>query len=552
MTCSTNQVLEPVMTPGLEAVPDETAGALAGRLAMAGAVAAASLTLTACTTPTAPEASRFLSLAAWGGTDAGIAELQAQTLEGWLALQFIAPRSATHWDWMTAKGYNADAYIHSTTGLDASIWRKLITSADPLRQRMTMALAEIFVVSTQGLLDVPYLQFGCAAYLDMLENNCFGNFRDLLEAITLSPAMGLYLNMLGSQKEDTGTGRMPDENYAREVMQLFTIGLYELNSDGTLRRDDAGNPIETYSQPSVSGLAKVFTGWDFGYSTSMLELARLPMAFYAERHSPSAKTFLGTTIPAGTDGKAALKIALDTLFQHRNVGPFLARQLIQRFVTSNPSPEYVGRVAAAFNNNGAGVRGDLKVMLQSILLDPEALAAPAGTTQGKLREPFVRLVQWARTFGATSPKDQWNIGDTSDMTELGQNPLHSPTVFNFFQPDYSPPNTQLSARGLLAPEMQIANETTTLSYINAMQYLIAYGVGEVSASYATEVGRAADVPTLIDRYNLLLTGNQLSAATLSRIKTAVATIPGSSTGLLSRVTASILLIMASPEYLVQK
>ncbi|MEL0028345.1 MAG: DUF1800 family protein, partial [Perlucidibaca sp.] len=370
---------------GAEAAPAAEDGSGLQRLALAGAVVAASTLLPGCTTPTTIEASRFLAQAAWGGTDAAIAELQAQTLEGWIALQFAAARSTTHWDWLLSRGYDAPAYYHDSSGLGASIWRKFITSSDPLRQRMVLALSEIFVVSVAGLADVPYAQFACAAYLDTLEAGCFGNFRDLLEAVTLSPAMGLYLNMLGSQKEDAASGRMPDENYAREVMQLFTIGLHELNDDGSVRRSGSGEALETYAQDSVSGLAKVFTGWNFDYGAgSLLALARQPMTFYAAQHSPSEKRFLGVTIPAGTDGKAALKTALDTLFQHHNVGPFIGRQLIQRLVTSNPSPAYVARVAAAFNNNGSGVRGDLKAVIQAVLLDADARSLAGDNAQGKL------------------------------------------------------------------------------------------------------------------------------------------------------------------------
>ncbi|MCH2222462.1 MAG: DUF1800 family protein, partial [Dechloromonas sp.] len=244
-----------------------------------------------------------------------------------------------------------------------------------------------------------------ASFLDTLSQHAFGNFRDLLEAVTLHPAMGTYLSHLGNDKENTATGRMPDENYAREVMQLFTIGLWELNEDGT-RRQQNGQDIPTYGQPEVMGMAKVFTGWSWagpdtnegrwlgwvnGVQTQPWDQ---PMQPYPQHHSTSEKRILrGVVIPAGTGPRESLEIALDTLFNHPNVGPFIGRQLIQRLVTSNPSPAYIARVARAFNNNGAGVRGDMKAVIRAVLLDPEARDAAklADGNWGKLREPVVRV-----------------------------------------------------------------------------------------------------------------------------------------------------------------
>lgn len=498
-------------------------------------------------------ASRFLSQAAWGGNDAAIAEVKAWGYEGWLTRQFTVAGSQSHFDWMLAKGFMRDDLMFFPVALDCSVWRKFMSSPDALRQRIVLALSEILVVSLNGL-PVPYSAFVAGAYLDLLEKHCFGNFRDLLEAVTLSPAMGVYLSMMGSQGEDPVTGRMPDENYAREVMQLFTIGLYQLNTDGTLKLGTSGKPVETYDQSSVMGLAKVFTGWELAPMAIGIEVTRMPMVFNPATHSRSSKSFLGVTVPAATPGPQALKVALDTLFKHRNAGPFIGRQLIQRLVTSNPSPAYVKRVANAFNNNGRGVRGDLKSVIKAVLLDPEARAMPSSVTQGKLREPMIRMIQWARTFPVKAAADSWGLGDTSDSaTRLAQSPLHSRSVFNFFRPDYKPPRSIMPAAGLVSPEMQITHEASVISYLNVMEYLISEGFDDIRADYSRELALVDSVPALVSRCNLLLAAGQLSPATISLITTAIASMPASNDAeRKNRVCATIFMVMAAPEYLVLK
>jgi uncharacterized protein (DUF1800 family) len=510
-------------------------------------------------TPTSAEASRFLAQASLDATDTSIASVQSSGYAGWIEAQFVAPRSQSHWDWLVANGYtDATLYRNSQNGWNNSAWRKLMASRDdPLRQRVVWALTEIFVISIDGL-NITWRQFTSAAYLDLLEDHCFGNFRTLLERITLSVGMGSYLNMRGNQKENPATGRLPDENYAREVLQLFTIGLYKLNRDGSLQRDGSGNPIETYDQATITGLAKVFTGWDYANTGPTLTVApdraRMPMQFYPTLHSTSSKSFLGTTISGSTDGVTALGIALDTIFNHPNVGPFFGRQLIQRLVTSNPSAAYVDRVAAAFNDNGSGVRGDMKAVIRAVLLDTEARTFPTSTTAGKVREPMLRFVQWARTFAGTSTGNTWNFGSTSDpATRLGQSPLRSPSVFNFFRPGYVPPNTALATQNLVAPELQITNESTVVGYLNFMQTAISNGFSDLRVDYTTELALATDANALVDRVVLLLAANQLASSTVTTIKNAVAAISASTdAGKRNRVYAAVLLTMAAPEYLVQK
>ncbi len=502
--------------------------------------------------PTAAQASRFLAQASFAASDAEIARVQAIGTSAWLDDQFTQPRTQSHYDWMLARGYAVDTNINNFSGTENTLWRKLISSPDLLRQRLTLALSEIFVVSMAGL-PVAWRGFVAANFMDTLEANAFGTYRTLLEAVSLSAGMGLYLNMRGNQKEDAVTGRVPDENYAREVLQLFSIGLVELAVDGTPR---GGVLTDTYGQDTITGLARVFTGWDFdGYSRIETSWAQRPMVLNATRHSTLAATFLGSTIAANTEGRAALMMALDTIANHANVAPFIGRQLIQRLVSSNPSAAYVGRVAAAFNNNGAGVRGDLKAVIKAVLLDDEARRDPsaADTARGKLREPIVRFVQWARTFGLGSPTGLWNIGNLSDpAARLGQSPLRSPSVFNFYRPGYVPPNSALGTANITAPEFQITNESTVVGWANYAQSFVARAPGETIADYGREIALASDANALVRRVSLLLAADGLAADTLATITTAVASISDASdAGKLNRVYAAIHLVLCAPEYLVQ-
>ncbi|KQV95122.1 hypothetical protein ASC91_26120 [Pelomonas sp. Root1237] len=500
------------------------------------------------------EAARFLAQAGFAASAADIATVKANGYAAWLDAQFALPVSDGHFDWMVANGYAIVDHRNDFGGADNTLWRKLLSAPDSLRQRVVLALSEIFVISMSGL-PMPWRGFAIACYVDMLEQRCFGSYRDLLNAVTLSNGMGVYLAARGNLKEDTNTGRVPDENYAREVMQLFSIGLYQLNADGTLKLDGNGKPIETYSQTNITDLARVFTGWDFdSYSGSDPAFMKKPMVNIASRFSTGAKKVLDVDIPASADGPAALKIALDTLAAHANVGPFIGRQLIQRLVASDPSPAYVGRVAAVWADNGAGVRGDLKAAIKTILLDTEARTISADPGAGKLREPLQRFIQWGRSFGVTSPNGLWNIGNTSDSgTRLGQSPLRSPSVFNFFRPGYVPPNSQLGTNDVTAPEFQLCNESTVAGYINYMQKAIADGINDVKPSYTAELALADDAPGLVASLATRLGGGGISATTQATVSTAIATLSAASdTGKANRVQAAILMLMACPEYQVQK
>jgi uncharacterized protein (DUF1800 family) len=512
-------------------------------------------------TPTAAEASRFLAQASMGADRSQIARVQSLGYDGWLDEQFAMAPSATRVSWLTGKGYDAlgvnNAYKNGFTGFDPSHWQKLMASPDTLRQRVTMALSEIVVVSLLGL-SGGWRQFAGASYLDLLETHAFGNYRALLQDISTHPTMGQYLTFLGNVKFNATTGALPDENYARELMQLFSIGLLRLNLDGTPKLV-GGRPQETYTLDDITGLARIFTGWDYdtsGTGTTTPAYRTRAMVQVASRHETGASTFLGSSVPSGLDGAASLGAALDIIYAHPNVAPFISRQLIQRLVTSNPSPTYVQRVATRFLDDGAGVKGNLKAVLKAILLDeearsPTALSAPGF---GKLREPVLRFVGWARAYGATSPSDAWAVGDTSDpATRLGQSPLRSPTVFNFFRPGYVPPNSAIAAAALVAPEFQITNESSVVGFVNLMQTVVSNGIGDIKGDYTALQALADDAQALLDEINLVLAAQQLSAPTLALLKSALDGMPSGTVAARSnRIYAALVMALASPEYLVLK
>jgi uncharacterized protein (DUF1800 family) len=540
--------------------------------------------------PTKPDdagAVRFLAQASFGATTADIALLKDVGLEMWLDQQFGMTRSQTgkHLDYVLSQ-FPLPIPQGTTVTMDPlyhTFWRQAMLAPDQLRQRMVFALSQITVVSTAdaGLQDSPHT---IASFLDVLADNAFGNYRDLLRAVSTHPAMGQYLTSLANRGDN---GRTPDENYAREVMQLFSIGLFELNMDGTQKLVN-GAAVETYGMDDIRGLAKVFTGWSWGnqgapdptngrFAGNPADPMRrvIPMQFYRQYHSPDAKVFLTANIPAGTDGAQALGVALDTLFNHPNVAPFIGREMIQRLVTSNPSPQYIQRVANAFatgryttaNGNysvGSGQRGDMKALVAAVLLDAEARSAgnAAQDDWGKLREPVLRVAALMRAFEATSqsPGQQFRIGNIDN--QMFQTPMRSPTVFNFYRPGYVPPNTAIAMKSLVAPEFQIANEVSVATYANTLQNWIPNGFGSTATGQsgpdiritATEArALAPDVDKLVDHVSLMLTASTMSTATRNSIRTAVGSIPAAANNsVANRVNLALFMTMTSPDFLVQK
>jgi uncharacterized protein (DUF1800 family) len=539
---------------------------------------------------------RFLQQAQFDSSTTDIAAVKAKGFGAWLDEQMALPSSQGGWDWLQSRGYGVidkrEFYFAEWYLPDYMVWNQILRSPDPVRRRMALALSEFFVVGADGITQPWFKAFQLAHLFDILCKHAFGSFRALLEEVTLCVAMGSFLNTLYNEKEDPATGRVPDENYAREVMQLFTIGVDQLEIDGTPKTGADGRKLDAFTQDDVTNLARVFTGWvldDSAGVTSItvgpftnhvlnVEYTRKPMVLRPYRHSLLEKRFLGTTIPAGTDGIASLKVALDTLANHPNVGPFFARQMIQRLVTSDPSPAYVARVARVFNDDGSGARGNLKAVFRAILLDDEARGAAslASPTHGKLREPMLRFAHWGRAFKLTSKAGTWkfNLPNWSGNS-LSQYPLRAPSVFNFFRPGYVPPNTGFATRKATAPEFQLVNETTVSQYINFMQNILPNGLWvngpelleqpmgstptdahDIKPDYSAEMALANDPAALVRHLNLVLAAGRLSQATetaiIDALKTDGITATSADGAKLGSVCRAVLFVMCSAEYLVQK
>jgi len=542
------------------------------------------------------DASRFLQQATFGATDGDIHNLELTGYQAWLTQQFAAAPTTmepgveqaliiNHPPCAAADlKCNAALFVQNNQSeeyVENAFWQNSLSANDELRQRVQYALMQIFVISGTNA-QVQNMPRGEANYYDLLGADAFGNFRTLLQDVTLNPMMGQWLSMLQNDKGKANTD--PDENYAREVMQLFTIGLYQLNPNGTQMVDGSGNPIPTYSNTDVQGLAKVFTGFswqvpgdtsDTAWSSCCIYVGTgigedlLPMVSYPSHHSTDEKDFLGVTIPASTtpDPDGDLKIALDTLFNHPNLPPFFCKQLIQHMVTSNPSPAYVGRVADVFINNGSGVRGDMKAVLTAILTDTDARDAASATSNpqyGKVREALLRYTEWARAVSAQSRNGGYWLGSTEDMIwGLGEMPFRSPTVFNWFAPNYVPPGTSIAAAGLEGPEFQMTNVTTVVGYLNYIQNAIgadAQNGPDVFSSYGPELALANTPTDLVDRMNLLLMAGQMNSTLETEIVNAVSAINVPTGGdqnainaaLAARVQTAAYLTLASPDFTAQQ
>ncbi len=409
------------------------------------------------------DAARFLHRASFGPTESSIARLRDIGYVAWVAEQmqkpatFMLPVTRQHnpprW------GEHVNSWLENATNAD-----------DQLRQRVAYALSQFFVVSDQGGLGGE--QAALSNYYDILVANSFGNFRELLELVTLSPIMGDYLSMKGNQKPDPENGIRPDENYARELLQLFSIGLVQMETDGTVMLDENGVPIPTYDQQVVEAFAHVFTGWHFtgveNWNYPKNKDWYTPMQAYQKRHDNGEKTLLnGVVLPAGQSAEQDLKGALDNIFNHKNVAPFFAKHMISQMVTSNPSSAYIKRVADTFNDDGNGVRGNIGAVVAATLLDEEAINGHQMNPEvfGKLREPVVRLVSLWRAFDGNPAHPDFSYGWLK--ARLAQAPLQSPSVFNFFSPAFSQGGV-IRDMELKSPEFQIHNESSIINITSAM------------------------------------------------------------------------------------
>ncbi|MCZ2101101.1 MAG: DUF1800 domain-containing protein [Chitinophagales bacterium] len=551
-------------------------------------------------------ASRFLSQATFGADRSEIERLVQLGFVDWIEDQFkqkpslILPQMNQIFDEIRAT--DPDAYGPYYLHFNYAWWQTNMTNKDLLRQKVAYALSQILVVSINSDLDGK--GDALASYYDIFVNRAFGNYRDILLDVAKHPAMGYYLSHLNNHKTDTIRNIRPDENFAREVMQLFSIGLFQLNIDGTRKLDANGNPIPTYDNKDIKEMAKIFTGlygvvlpcpgvplppectcysdnnpsycdelndvccwWPkrsrFGLEIYYVDGTK-PLIMSEDNHEQGPKVMPdGSIIDIPGDGMAEIEAAIDFLFNHPNTGPFIAYRLIQRMVKSNPSPEYVARVARAFNDNGHGVRGDMEAVMKAILLDNEAWNANGyfEGAPGKLREPFLRYVHMCRALPKNADQDRYWYTGYYLYQAVKQHVLASPSVFNFYLPDYQPAG-EITSADLVAPEFKLHNTSTAINYIN----LIHYGIyGSLLSSWEGQwpdnpdnvyldlenlENICIDPESLINELDLIFMHGQLTEETKKIIHDAIDPIYYNSDSMYKhyRVRLALFLMMISPDY----
>ena len=550
-------------------------------------------------TASALEASRFLSQATIGYEEKHIQHVVEQGIENWIDIQLLLPPSyllpkhdkifqeakAAYDDNKT----NDEEEYYGPWGLHFNYawWQNNLTNEDLLRHKVALALSEILVISMNS--DLIDFGEGLTHYYDLLVRHAFGNYKELLTDVTLHPCMGYYLSHLNNPKTDEVAKTNPDENYAREIMQLFTIGLYELNQDGTRKLDESGGFIPTYDNNDIKELAKVFTGlgggdWSedaleyfenknmsvppisFGPDLGIYTISRtVPLKMYNFWHEPGEKTILKKYVLSnGQQGMQDINEAIDILFNHENAGPFIGHKLIQRLVKSNPSPSYIERVAKVFADNGKGIRGDLGSVVKAILMDEEARSCEwqQHPNQGMLKEPITRYAHLCRSLPKDAPLGNfWNNGFL--YRELAkQHPLMSPTVFNFFQPDYQPQG-DFADKGLVGPEFQIHDSQAAIGFINQMNFSTVYDV----LFWSWEENRSEDLvvrpdfnqlakigedkEALINKLDLMYTHGRLSDNTRNILRESIGQFNDPNTYEFMAKLA-VYLIMISPDYTILK
>lgn len=539
------------------------------------------------------QASRFLAQATFGSDRDLIESVAATGLENWINQQLLVPptrmvpeldRALDHFYEICLElggipedvdGFEegCEFFLYDFPGKFTYPWMQaVLTGKDQLRQRVAFALSEIFVVS--GVSKEEEYAYALSNYYDLLLTHAFGSFEDLLFDITLNPVMGEYLSHLNNPKTDTVANIRPDENFAREIMQLFTIGLFELNLDGTQKLDPNGQPIPTYDNNDIKEFAKVFTGLGDGDPEGQFGVPadddffinyQLPMRMYEAQHEPGEKRLLnGFVLPNGQTGLEDIRQTVHHLAGHPNTAPFITYRLIQRLVKSNPSPAYVRRVATVFENDGSGQRGNLGAVVKAILLDPEA--RECSWTQlndnGKLREPLLRYTHYLRALEAQNESEiYWSFLETFDFF-MRQRPLFAPSVFNFFLPDYQP-NGPVAEAGLVAPEFQMHNSSSAISWYNIVNtWTVEEWLLEVATEYElfrqeppesygvyadwSEYLQIQNDAVLIDELSLLLCHDQLSANTRTIVLNALQAVGEFDPE--DRMRMALYLILISPDY----
>ena len=519
------------------------------------------------------DANRLLQQASFGPTDTLVQHVMSVGASAWLDEQFSSsvtqyppfpyvdatqPSSCVDNSTppITATNFcSRDNYSLFQTQLQ--FFQNALNNPDQLRQRVAFALSQILV--TSGVENSR--NYAMARYQQMLLDKAFGNYEDILTSVTISPMMGDYLNMANNDKPNAASGYSPNENYARELLQLFSIGLNQLQADGTSQLDQQGNAIPTYGQSEVTNFAHVLTGWTYPAAPGMQQS---PINFnfsktftanlvpLASHHDSSAKTLLnGTLVPAGLDINSDLNTAVHLVFMHPNVGPFIGKRLIQHLVNGNPTPGYVSRVAAAFNNNGMGVRGDMKAVISAILLDPEARGdVKLDPGYGKLREPVLYMTTLARALNANSD----GVFFQQQSGGMGQPLFYSPTVFNYYSPDYLVPGTTS-----LGPEFELldtSNAITRINFANTMLFgtiapsTTVYGATGTQLYWQALQALATDPSALADKLSQLLLNGSMSAQMKAAIVSAVNAVAASDT--LTRARTALYLVAASPQFQVER
>lgn len=555
------------------------------------------------------DASRFLGQSTTGANFEYIEELSEISFDTWIDDQLELPTMSyldttkMVWDHFVQAYYDEWGELVINGNEDVrpysfywrmAWWNNAMHGEDLLRQKVALALSELLVVSEDSNLDSD--AFGLASFYDLLYQGAFSNYRELLEGITYHPAMGYYLSSINNEPTNEELNIHPDENYAREIMQLFSIGLYELNLDGSIIVDEDDMPVETYDNSDIGELARIFTGlgpaaywnpwedlsgeaveWGVWYNSVPHIDATQQMVMFEEHHESGVKHLLnGAATVDGWTGAEDIQYALDNLFYHPNVAPFISKHLILRLVKSNPTPEYIARVASVFESNEDGVRGDLGAVVKAVLLDEEARDCSwiEDEASGKMREPMIRYMQLLHAFDATNESGKmWSIGYFLD--EVGQHPMSSPSVFNFFLPSYAPSGPVEDA-GLVAPEFELLNSTVAIEYLNMMLELILGDVymesltlaspeeigvpwwemalsnpeDIINLDYEEELQIAAENPSaLVDRLDILLAGGTMSSETKTTI---VSIIDSEWLEPIYRFQIALYMVLISPDYVIQK
>lgn len=519
--------------------------------------------------PSQADVIRFLEQSTFGPSDALRTHVQRIGFEGYLDEQFTAPVS-TYPNLLQQPASSSDGCPAGSPAtcvrdnytmfpLQVAFFRNALSGEDQLRQRVALALHEILVVSGVKIQQPSEV----APYLNMLQQDAFGNYRKLLADLTLNPAMGHYLDMVNNDAPVAGSPISPNENYAREVLQLFSIGVNQLNPDGTVVVDASGNPVPTYVQDTIEDLAHVFTGWTYAPFPGLAPFRHNPADFLSPmvlyrnsagldtNHDKGTKTLLSypgdvdSTIPPNEDGSVELAQALDNIFHHPNVGPFIGRQLIQHLVTSNPSPSYVARVAAAFDDNGGGVRGDMQAVVRAVLMDPEARGdVKTDPGYGHLREPVLFITGLLRAFHATTDGEL-----AAQANAMGQNLFNSPTVFSYYPHEYLIPGT--TAQG---PEFGIQSSSAAEVRLNFVNALTTTGIrttdGGTAADLSALVPFAGAPASLAGKLSEMLLHGTMSAGMAAAVTTAVAAVPA--TNPLLRVQTAVYLVAGSSQYQIQR